>query len=148
MPPPPPCSAALWNIPQVPCGGGGSLPRPGAPFDAHPGSLEDEGLGLPRPPRSSWGGVVGVVSAGNRVRTQFLYYTGFMKSLSLSLSLSLFLTSSDAEWPGLVDAMSGLLGAHLNAIDSASSFRPLLSFRPSGAVLSMWTHAISVFLWT
>jgi phosphatidylinositol glycan class T len=43
---------------------------------------------------------------------------------------------SEKEWPGLVDAMSGLLGAHLNAIDSASSFQPLVSFRPNGAILS------------
>ena len=36
--------------------------------------------------------------------------------------------------------MSGLLGAHLNAIDSASSFQPLVSFRPNGAILSMSLH--------
>lgn len=42
--------------------------------------------------------------------------------------------SPSVEWRGLVDAMSGLLGAHLNAIDSASSFQPRYSFRPHGPI--------------
>lgn len=42
---------------------------------------------------------------------------------------------TSTQWPGLVDAMSGLLGTHLNAIDPSSTYQPLFSFRPHGAVI-------------
>ena len=39
------------------------------------------------------------------------------------------------EWPGLVNAMSGLVCAHLNAIGPPSTYQPHYSFRPQGAVI-------------
>lgn len=45
------------------------------------------------------------------------------------------LASAESEWGGLVNAMSGLLCAHLNAIGPKSTFQPLHSFKPQGVVL-------------
>lgn len=43
--------------------------------------------------------------------------------------------NAESEWSGLVNAMSGLLCAHLNAIGPKSSFQPLHSFKPQGVLL-------------
>ena len=44
-------------------------------------------------------------------------------------------SSAELEWSGLVNAMSGLLCAHLNAIGAKSTYQPLYSFKPQGVVL-------------
>ena len=46
-----------------------------------------------------------------------------------------YVCSAGLEWSGLVNAMSGLLCAHLNAVGSKSTYQPLYSFKPQGAVL-------------
>ena len=43
--------------------------------------------------------------------------------------------SADAEWLGLVNAMSGLLCTHLSSIDPTSTYQPLHSFKPQGAII-------------
>lgn len=43
--------------------------------------------------------------------------------------------SADAEWLGLVNAMSGLLCTHLSSIDPTSTYQPLYSFKPQGAII-------------
>ena len=43
--------------------------------------------------------------------------------------------SADEEWPGLVNALSGLLCAHLNVIGPTSTYQPQYSFRPVGPVI-------------
>ena len=39
------------------------------------------------------------------------------------------------EWPGLVNAMSGLVCVHLNDIGPSSTFQPRHSFQPQGAII-------------
>lgn len=41
----------------------------------------------------------------------------------------------DYQWKGVVNGVSGLMCASLNSIDSSSTYQPLLSFRPEGALL-------------
>ena len=43
--------------------------------------------------------------------------------------------SADVEWPGLVNALSGLVCAHLNDIGPPSTYQPHFSFQPQGAVI-------------
>ena len=63
-------SEPLWHLPQIVGRGSWPLSRPRTPFDAHPGTVEDKNVGLPDPPCSSGGGVMGVVSTWSRVRDE------------------------------------------------------------------------------
>ena len=47
----------------------------------------------------------------------------------------LFCYSAESKWPGLVNAMSGLVCAHLNDIGPPSTYQPHYSFQPQGAVI-------------
>ena len=47
--------------------------------------------------------------------------------------------SASVQWPGLINAMSGLLCAHLNFIGPTSTYEPTLSFRPQGPIIGK-TH--------
>ena len=49
----------------------------------------------------------------------------------------MFTCSVESSWPGVVNAMSGMLCAHLNAIGSSSTYNPLHSFKPQGAVIGV-----------
>lgn len=51
------------------------------------------------------------------------------------LITTLILYSAEVEWPGLVNAMSGLVCAHLNDIGPPSTFQPLYSLQPQGAII-------------
>ena len=51
--------------------------------------------------------------------------------------LLMFTCSVESSWPGVVNAMSGMLCAHLNAIGSSSTYNPLHSFKPQGAVIGV-----------
>ena len=93
-------------------------------------------MGLLFSPCSPGGGAMGVVSTRNRVRPIGHYYSGHY--LLIPPPPPPPPSRPDIKWRGLVEAMSGLLGAHLNAIDSTSSFLPRLSFRPQGAILGQY----------
>ena len=43
--------------------------------------------------------------------------------------------SAELEWGGVVNAMSGLICAHLNAIGLKSTYNPQYSFKPQGVVV-------------
>ena len=55
--------------------------------------------------------------------------------IAIDFTVLLLFFSAELEWSGLVNAMSGLLCTHLNAIEAKSTHRPLHSFKPQGVVL-------------
>ena len=58
-----------------------------------------------------------------------------LSPLHLHCHPTYFNNSAESEWSGLVNAMSGLLCTHLNAIGAKSTYKPLYSFKPQGVVL-------------
>ena len=59
--------------------------------------------------------------------------------------------SAEVEWPGLVNALSGLVCAHLNDIGPHSTYQPNYSFQPQGAIIgnvcvSLLCHLLSITL--
>ena len=49
--------------------------------------------------------------------------------------IHMYIYSVDVRWKGLANAMSGLTCASLNFINPSTTFKPLSSFRPRGAVI-------------
>lgn len=61
--------------------------------------------------------------------------------LEYSHRLIKYLYSAEVEWPGLVNAMSGLVCAHLNDIGPPSTYQPHYSFQPQGAIIGEGVNA-------
>ena len=65
-----------------------------------------------------------------------------MTVITILLLLQYFY-SAEVEWPGLVNAMSGLVCAHLNDIGPPSTFQPHYSFQPQGAIIGIYSSSLA-----
>jgi len=70
-------------------------------------------------------------SEPNKLLRQFVV----SRNVSFVNFLVCFMCSVESDWAGLVNGMSGLVCAHLNAITTKSSYHPAHSFRPQGTIV-------------
>ena len=131
-------STSLRTVPEVPGRSDEPLWGAGGPPHAHTGNVEKQVVGVPAHLRTIGGGAVGVVSSRHQV-SQGRLITDTMRLIYSSPpppTCTDFLgqpLSAGHQWKGLVNAMSGLLCASLNFIESTATYQPLHSFKPWGS---------------